>query len=48
MGNITLRPALKDKMLSTKLFWDADKFEFTNMPEANPYLTKEYREGWAI
>ena len=48
MGNIALRPALKEKMLTTKLFWDANKFEFTNMPEANQYLTKEYRQGWAI
>ena len=48
MGNIALRPALKDKMLGTKLFWDAKEFKFTNIPEANQYLTKEYRQGWAI
>ncbi len=48
MGNIALRPALKQKMLSTKLYWDAEQFKFTNLPEANQYLTKEYREGWAI
>ena len=48
MGNIAIRPALKDKMLSTKLLWDAKEFKFTNIPEANQYLTKEYREGWAI
>lgn len=48
MGNVALRPALKDKMLSTKLFWDAKEFKFTNIPEANQYLTKEYRQGWAI
>ncbi|MBN2315178.1 MAG: Gfo/Idh/MocA family oxidoreductase [Sedimentisphaerales bacterium] len=48
MGNIALRPALKKKLLSTKLFWDAGQFKFTNMPEANQYLTKEYRQGWAL
>jgi len=48
MGNIALRPALKNKMLSTKLFWDAKERKFTNVPEANQYLTKEYRQGWAI
>jgi predicted dehydrogenase len=48
MGNIALRPLLKEKLLSTKLLWDAKEFKFTNMPEANQYLTKEYREGWAI
>jgi predicted dehydrogenase len=48
MGNIALRPALKNKMLTTKLLWDAKEFKFTNIPEANQYLTKEYRQGWAI
>jgi predicted dehydrogenase len=48
MGNIAIRPALKEKLLRTKLLWDAEQFKFTNMPEANQYLTKKYREGWAI
>jgi predicted dehydrogenase len=48
MGNIALRPALKNKMLSTKLLWDAKERKFTNVPEANQYLTKEYRQGWVI
>ncbi len=49
MGNIALRSELKqDKYLGTKLLWDASKFEFTNVPEANKYLTKEYREGWTL
>lgn len=49
MGNIALRPALKEpKVFGTKLLWDAKEFKFTNMPEANKYLTKEYREGWAL
>jgi len=48
MGNIALRPALKNKMLSTKLYFDAEQFKFTNLPEANQYLTKEYREGWTL
>jgi predicted dehydrogenase len=48
LGNVAIRPALKDRLLSTRLLWDAKEFKFTNMPEANKYLTKEYREGWAI
>jgi predicted dehydrogenase len=48
LGNVAIRPALKDKLLTTKLLWDAKEFKFTNMPEANKYLTKEYREGWAL
>ncbi len=31
-----------------KLKWDAEKVEFTNMPEANKYLTRDYREGWDL
>ncbi len=49
MGNIALRPALKEpKVFGTKLLWDAKEFKFTNMPEANQYLTKEYRPGWEL
>jgi hypothetical protein len=31
-----------------KLLYDGDRGEFTNVPEANQYLTREYRAGWAI
>jgi len=49
LGNIAIRPELKaDKYLGTKLLWDGQGFKFTNVPEANKYLTKEYREGWAL
>jgi hypothetical protein len=30
------------------LEWDAAGMKFTNMPEANPYLYREYREGWKL
>jgi hypothetical protein len=48
LGNIALRPALKDKLTNTKLLWDAQAFKFSNMPEANQYLHKEYRKGWTL
>ena len=49
LGNVAIRPELKaEKYLGTKLLWDGKEFKFTNVPEANKYLTKEYREGWAI
>jgi len=49
LGNVALRPALKEpKVFGTKLLWDPKEFEFTNMPEANQYLTKQYREGWNL
>jgi predicted dehydrogenase len=31
-----------------KVLYDGDKGEFTNAPDANQYLTREYRAGWAI
>ena len=31
-----------------KLAYDAEKAEFVNAPDANQYLTREYRAGWAI
>ena len=49
LGNVAIRKELKaEKYLGTKLLWDGEAFKFTNVPEANKYLTKEYREGWAI
>ena len=33
---------------NTKLLWDREKMEFTNLPEANQYLHKEYRSGWSL
>ena len=31
-----------------KLIYDAANMKFTNAPDANQYLTREYRSGWAI
>ena len=31
-----------------KLFWDGRKGEFTNAPDANQYLHREYRTGWEL
>jgi predicted dehydrogenase len=31
-----------------KVLYDGEKMQFTNAPEANQYLTREYRTGWAI
>ena len=30
------------------LLWNADAMEFTNAPEANRYLRREYRDGWTL
>ncbi len=48
MGNIALRVQLREKLMQQKLLWDAEKREFSNLPEANAFLKKEYRPGFSI
>jgi len=31
-----------------KFSWDGPKLKVTNMPEANKYLRRKYREGWSL
>jgi hypothetical protein len=31
-----------------KIIYDSQKMEITNFPEANKYLTREYRKGWEL
>jgi predicted dehydrogenase len=48
LGNIALRPKLRESLTRTLLLWDPLKFEFPNLPEANQFLKREYREGWSL
>ncbi len=48
MGNVALRMAIADKMSRQRLHWDAGKGEFSNMPEANEFLRRPYRQGWTL
>jgi predicted dehydrogenase len=41
LGNIAIRTG-------KKLHWDGPNMRCTNVPEANAYVTKEYRSGWSI
>ena len=41
LGNIALR-------VDKKLHWDTEKMRFTNSPEANNLLRREYRKGWEL
>ncbi len=40
--------AVRMQEQNTKLQWDGEKMEFTNLPEANKYIHKEYRPGWSL
>jgi len=31
-----------------KLLYDAQNMKFTNAPDADQFLTREYRSGWAL
>ena len=31
-----------------KLTWDAEGMRFVEKPEAAPYLTRKYRDGWQV
>ena len=41
MGNIAIRT-------QEKLYWDAEKLQFTNSDAANQLLNPPYREGWTL
>jgi len=44
LANVAVR--MKEK--NTKLLWNGEKMEFTNMPEANQFLHFDYRPGWSL
>jgi hypothetical protein len=31
-----------------KILYDAESMSVTNIPEANQYLRREYRQGWSL
>jgi len=41
LGNVAIRAG-------RRIEWDGDKLEVTNLPQANKWITKEYREGWGF
>ena len=48
LGNVALRSQLRDDMTRHRLDWDSEKLQFTNLPEANQFLRREYRQGWTL
>lgn len=41
LGNIALRTG-------EKLYWDGPNMKVTNVPEANEYIHRQYRQGWSL
>ncbi len=48
LGNVALRVQLRQELTLYKLLWDSANLRVTNLPEANPFLKREYREGWTL
>ena len=42
LGNVAVRFA------GQRLEWDPENLKVTNIPEANAFLSKTYREGWQV
>lgn len=48
LGNVALRPQLRDDLTRVRLEWDTENLQFRNHAKANDYLRREYRKGWDI
>jgi Oxidoreductase family, NAD-binding Rossmann fold/Oxidoreductase family, C-terminal alpha/beta domain len=48
LGNVGLRPELREELTMKKLLWDGANMHFTNCDDANKYLRTEYRQGWKL
>jgi predicted dehydrogenase len=48
LGNVALRVGLRQALTRYKLLWDAPNLKFTNLDEANKFVRRGYREGWAL
>ena len=48
LGNVTLRPQLREELTTKKLLWDGTAQRFTNSDEANNFLHYPCREGWSL
>jgi hypothetical protein len=40
--------AISLRLGGRRLLWDSTSAKITNLPEANRFLTREYRPGWEI
>lgn len=48
LGNVALRVQLREDLTLCRLMWDPVTFKFTNLADANRFLRRDYREGWAL
>jgi hypothetical protein len=48
LGNIAVRMSLKTQEKGLQLAYDGPNMRITNLPEANEYIRRRYREGWTL
>ncbi len=48
LGNVALRTQLREDLTLLQLEWDSEALRFKNLDEANKYLKRDYRPGWAL
>ncbi|MBI2929861.1 MAG: Gfo/Idh/MocA family oxidoreductase [Verrucomicrobia bacterium] len=48
LGNVALRLQLREALTRASLLWDPANLKITNLPEANEFLRREYRQGWVV
>ena len=48
LGNVALRLQLREELTKHKLLWDPAKLQISNLPHANEFLRREYRQGWKL
>jgi hypothetical protein len=41
LGQVAMRAGVE-------IHWDPKQMQVTNHPQANQYITKEYRKGWEV
>jgi predicted dehydrogenase len=48
LGNVALRVELREKLTRARLHWDGPNMKIANLPEANDFLHRQYRQGWTL
>ncbi|MCX5645622.1 MAG: Gfo/Idh/MocA family oxidoreductase [Phycisphaerae bacterium] len=48
LGNIAVRMSLKTQEKGLRLTYDGPNMRITNLPEANEYMQRKYRDGWTL
>jgi len=48
LGNVAVRMSLKTLEKGLHLEYDGPNMKITNLPEANEFMHRRYREGWSL